>query len=364
MRQNPRRWGLRLLVISVGLIAFVVGLDGPLPAHAQDAFVVRNVMVDETADSADAARNTALANGQQMAWRFLMQRLVPIGDQQRAISAGQGQLTDLVRSFGVDEERVSSERYIANLTYRFNADAVRSLLSVQNIPFAESPGPTLLVLPVLVRGGAALLWSEGDAVWLQAWQNAPPGHGLIALRAPFGDLSDLLSLDAEDAVQGNWALMEPLAERYGAQGVLVATIEAGSSNSLSLTSYTEAIGEQVAILGSRIVPSLSAGDLLNAVMTADESVNETWKMANLLTPDSQDEIVVDVSFDDLANWLEMRRVLSGTAIVQDVETLVLSAKSARVNLRYLGDVQRLQSTLRQQGLALVERGDVWLIYPL
>ncbi len=341
-----------------------MGLNGLHSAHAQDAFVVSNVMVDETADSADAARDTALANGQQMAWRFLIQRLVPIGDQQRAISAGQGQLTDLVRSFGVDEERVSSERYIANLTYRFNTEAVRALLSVQNIPFAESPGPTLLVLPVLVRGGAPLLWSEGDAVWLQAWQNAPPGHGLIALRAPFGDLSDLLSLDAEDAVQGNWALMQPLAERYGAQGVLVATIEAGNANNLTLTTYTEAIGEQIPILGSPIVPSLSAGDLLNAVTVADESVNETWKTANLLTPDSQDEIVVDVSFDDLANWLEMRRVLSGTALIQDVETLVLSAKSARVNLRYLGDVQRLQSTLRQQGLALVERGDIWLIYPL
>ena len=362
MRQNPRHIGLRTFALCILFWAFAA-----VPAQAQDVFSVSNVLVDETAASADEARTAALAKGEQMAWRLLVERLVLAEDQERVLRVGRAQITDLIRSFSVDEERVSSERYKANLTFRFKPEEVRWIIRRQNVPFAETPGPTLLVLPVVVQGGTATLWSEGDA-WLQAWQNAPPGHGFIEVLAPFGDLSDLLAIDADDAIAGNWNLMRPLAERYGADGVLVAVIDTDGGFSLDLTQYIESIGQQVPLLLSPILGQadqpLGPERLAAAVELSDRSINEAWKQANLLSLDSESTIVVDVSLNNLSDWIAVRQLLSEQAIVESVEPMVISATSARVSVVFYGDIVRLQTALRQRGYALVDQGDDWVIYPL
>jgi len=364
MQQNLRRWGLRPLAIVILLAASAL-----CEAHAQDVFTVSDVEVDETAASSDEARTAALAKGENMAWQLLVDRLVLAPDQERVLRVGRSQITDLVRSFSVEDERVSSERYIANLTYKFNPDEVRRIIRQQNVPFAETRGPVLLVLPVTVEGGTATLWSEeaGDG-WLEAWQNAPPGHGLIRFRVPFGDLSDLLALDADDALAGNWNLMGPLAERYGADGVLVAVLDTDGGVGVNLTQYTEAIGQQVPLLPSPVVGQANADlgpeRLAAAVDLVDRSVNESWKEANLLTMESESTIVVDVNFQGMNDWLAVRQLLQDQAIVESVEPMMLSSTRARIEVVFFGDIVRLQTALRQQGYALVDQGEDWVIYPL
>jgi hypothetical protein len=235
------------------------------------------------------------------------------------------------------------------------------------VPFAESPGPVLLVLPVSIRDGTASLWAEGDP-WLEAWQNAPPGHGLVPFRVPFGDLADLLAIDADDALSGNWNLMHPLAERYDADGVLVAALDVSGGVGLDLTQYTEAIGEQVPLLPSPIFgqagTEVGPERMIAAVELSERSVNEAWKEANLLTMDAESTIVVDVTLHDLNDWIVLRRLLRAQAIVQSVDPLVISSTGARVEVVFFGDIVRLQTALRQQGYALVDQGEDWVIYPL
>jgi hypothetical protein len=362
MRQNLRRFGPSTFALLILLGLATVG-----DASAQDVFTVSDVLVDETAASSDAARTAALAKGEGLAWRLLIQRLVMAQDQERVLRVGGAQITNMIRSFSVDDERVSSERYKASLTYRFNPEEVRSVIRQQNVPFAESLGPVLLVLPVIIQGGTATLWTEGES-WLQAWQNAPPGHGLIQLRAPFGDLSDLLAIDAQGALDGNWNLMQPLARQYGADGVLVAVIDADGGVGLDLTQYTEAIGQQVPVLRSPVLgqsgETLGPERLAAAVELADLSVNEAWKEANLLSMDAASTIVVDVTLHDLADWIAVRKLLKEQAIVQSVEPMVLSSTAARLKITFLGDIVRLQTAMRQNGYALVDQGDDWVIYPL
>jgi len=362
MRHSLRRW----VALPLTVLVFAA-LAAAAPAEAQDVFTVSNVRVDETAASGDAARTAALARGENLAWQMLVDRLVLAKDQERVLRIGSSQVTDLIKSYSVDEEKVSSDRYIASLTYRFNPDAVRRIIRQQNVPFAESAGPVLLVLPVTVANGTPSLWTEGD-LWLLAWQGAPPSHGLVQFRVPFGDLSDLLALDAADALSGNWNLMRPMAERYGADGVLVAALDTTGGVGLDLTQYTEPVGQQIPVLPSQIFGQVDAGAgperMLAAVELADRSVNEAWKEANLLSMDAESTIIASVTLHDLNDWLTLRRLLHDQAIVQSVDPLVLSSTAARIRVVFYGDIVRLQTALRQNGYALVDQGVDWVIYPL
>ena len=112
----------RLVCAAVFLACWIAA-----PAHGQlkDAFEVRNVVVDVTAETATAARAQALAEGQIAAYRSLMERLTLRADRGRLPDLERSEITALVKDFEVAKEKTSAVRYIAWLNVRFKAEDVR-----------------------------------------------------------------------------------------------------------------------------------------------------------------------------------------------------------------------------------------------
>ena len=105
-------------------------------------FTVANYPVEARADNAVAAKDKALADGQQAAFRSLLKRLVPV----TAYAAHQAALPtvkagDLVDGVRVRSERNSSTDYIASLDFSFQSKAVRDLLRREGIPSPTSRRP-------------------------------------------------------------------------------------------------------------------------------------------------------------------------------------------------------------------------------
>ena len=73
-----------------------------------DIFTVRDVAVDETAATAAEARQIALAAGQRRAFRRLIDRLVPLDQQELVPSPDANVLQYYVRDFSVANERTSA----------------------------------------------------------------------------------------------------------------------------------------------------------------------------------------------------------------------------------------------------------------
>ena len=171
-------WVLALgLTLGLALQGVLPGGGGGAWAQADGRiFTVRDVAVDETAATAAEARQVALAVGQRRAFRRLIDRLVP-EDQQGLVPALDPNLLQYyVRDFSVADERTSAVRYLADLTFRFNADEVRRLLRSNSVAFAETRGNPVVVLPVFRAGdGEAVLWVEANP-WVES--NPWPGSDL------------------------------------------------------------------------------------------------------------------------------------------------------------------------------------------
>ena len=168
-------------VSGVLVLAFGLALSGLLPLGAgsalaqnsSDIFTVRDVPVDETAATAADARQTALAVGQRRAFRRLMNRLVPEAHQSSIPALDSNLLQYYVLDFSVDNERTSAVRYLADLTFRFNADEVRNLLRSNSVGFAETRSKPLLVLPVFISPEAGpTLWVDPNP-WRETWARRP-----------------------------------------------------------------------------------------------------------------------------------------------------------------------------------------------
>ena len=101
------------LPVVRAFLAIIIALY-PLSAAAQlsAAYTVADVQVDETAESAAAARDIALQKGQALAYQRLMERIVPIADQGKVPKLQKAQLLQLVSGLEVSEEKTSSVRYL------------------------------------------------------------------------------------------------------------------------------------------------------------------------------------------------------------------------------------------------------------
>ncbi|TAN51460.1 MAG: DUF2066 domain-containing protein, partial [Rhodospirillales bacterium] len=178
-------------------------------------FMAVSIAVDATAQSASQAREKALSDGQQQAFRRLLESMTVSSDHARLPHPANWQ--DWLVDFSVDQEKTSAVRYLALLTVRFKAQPVRTLLKQAGIPFAETASKPSLVVPILVQPGRSILWDE-ENLWLKAWQERPKLSSLAPVLVPVGDNWDRQAYDAG----ADKERLDALGRRYGVAQTLLA----------------------------------------------------------------------------------------------------------------------------------------------
>jgi hypothetical protein len=338
----------------------------PLSAAAQSSavFTIVDVQVDETAESAAAARDVALQKGQALAYQRLMGRIVPIADRAKVPEVKTAQLVQLVSGLEVGEEKTSSVRYLAKITVRFSASAVRRYLRNAGVRFAETLSKPLIVLPVYRVQATLQLWDTGN-LWLKAWRDLPPSDGLINLIVPKGETADIADISPEQVIAGNTDQIRSIARRYGAEGTL-----------LTIASVSQAQGEKIIeVSTSRLGPG---GDdrtsvqsfvstegtslqeiLVSAANNLRREIEETWKQDNLLHFDDHRELLAEAELRGLPDLISLQKKLEAVSLVQKAELVRLSQKSALIRLRYLGDPTQLKLALAQRDMALTQGSVYW-----
>ena len=326
------------------------------------AFTVRDVAVDRTAVSAAAAREAALLDGQRAAFRRLLERLVPQASYGRLPALSDAKISDLVQNYEVQSERTSAVRYIATLTYRFKPDDVRGLLRNANLPFAETYAKPFLVLPVLQEEGVDLLWDQPNP-WRDAWGRLPRVDGLAPLVLPKGDLADINAISAAQAHSGDDQRLTAIARRYGVSGVYVADAEleaaAGAPATLhvSLIGYGGAAGEQTIVDSYAANPGEDPDAFLQrTALAVTNEIEERWKGGQVLQFDHEATLTVLVNYDDIGQWVGIRRRLADLALIRRTDLVSLTRRQAIVDIVYIGDDSQLRLALAQRDLALVPAG--------
>ena len=98
---------------------------------------------------------------------------------------------------------------------------MRNLLDAHQSPFAETESKSVVGLPVYQAAGALLLWDDPNP-WRTAWQERPSeAGGLVPTVLPMGDLADMRTIGAEQAIEGDTQRLEEVATKYGAGDLVV-----------------------------------------------------------------------------------------------------------------------------------------------
>ncbi|MEL7027935.1 MAG: DUF2066 domain-containing protein [Pseudomonadota bacterium] len=396
--------------LAVAAMALIGAGDALAAAAARDVFTVARVPVEANAADATTAKAAALRSGRREAIEILLRRLTqrtdwaylpgstvappeenfsadylaslsgegpgpdapPEPPKRQRISLSDAQIDRLVRGFEVFNEKARGAIYRAEVTYLFNADAIRNILKASHIPYSEVQSRLGIVLPVLQTKDGLSLWGD-DNPWLAAWRKQTLAHELTPIAAPLGDLADIGLVRAEEALGLDQEALSQIAERYGVERVYLAHGDLRQSRGqdqlrvrfLEAYSADAAEGGYGAVIAdSRFSMASGAFDKLaeRAVDSVFGDYAEQWKARTLIDHSAAQRIVATAYFGDMDEWLGIRRALTETPIVEGVQVAALSPDGAYLTLVFLGSAEQLRVALEQNDFTVwSDDGVLWNI---
>jgi Uncharacterized protein conserved in bacteria (DUF2066) len=356
---------------SLGVAFWLLTVSSPLvTAWAADIYTVADIRVDERANDEVSAKSTGIAKGQRDALRLLLERMTLRADHDRLPAVTDELVSQTLRDFAVSDEKFGGGRYLATLSLRFKPDEVRDILRANGVPFAEVQSRPNLLLPVYQNAGATVLWDEPNP-WFDAWLRREMPTGLVPLVLPLRDLSDISEISADQAVAGDAARLQAIAEKYHAFGTVVAAVQP----SIDPVTNVPTLEVQMTTLppgeAARVVTRTVRGGETEAMdalfdRATDELIvdlEEAWKRDNLEQPGSQQQIRVVVPVTRLGQWLDVKRKMSSVPSVKELTVARLSVHEAEVDLTFLGQPDQLRRALAQKDLDMTYAIDknAWVV---
>jgi len=337
-------------------------------AHAQaqgDIYSVSDVAVDFRAGSTTEARARGLESGQVEALNRLFQRIVPQQNLTGLPDLSTRDVIEHVRDFSIANERTSPGRYLADLTVRFQPDAVRTTLRFANVPFAETVSKPVVVVPIYQPSivDDPVLWADPNP-WRDAWDTLPMPTGLVPRELPFVDLEDLTMLRIQDVLVRDVPRIQAWADRYGAENAVLATaalVGGLGSEAVRVTLYFTRTGTERAI----DVPATGAQTWAELFSKGAEAawalIEDQWKTDNMLRFDITGQMTALVPVTTLQDWLTVRTRLQQVPTIDRFEMQAMTKDRVQVTLYYIGDADQLALAMAQSDLGFVSQEGVWVI---
>jgi hypothetical protein len=367
------RRGRRIAALAL-LLVLVAAPQRAAPAD-DDPFSA-TVAVDATSDTVAKARDLARIDGQRRALTAVAERLTGGPGTAKLPKLSDTQITDLVASFEVANEKMSAVRYVADYTFHFRAADVRKLLQTAGITITEpnaagdaGSNPTdtgikaIVVLPVYQTSERATLWDEPNP-WRQVWTQRTGTSAGTRLVVPAGDAGDALAIDADKARAGDAGALAAIARKNGADEVLVmlAAQRSGDPGGLDVTVKRYRLGQLVDTHADAVDanPGEAQSPLFRrAADTIASDINSGWKNVKEPGAGSPARLVATLPINGLDDWLKLRDRIAALPAVRKIDVKSLSRQEAAIEIQYAGTIDQLKTSLAGINLDLQGNEPNW-----
>jgi hypothetical protein len=154
MALRNRAWRWRGTLAPVFLAVSILAASAA-SAETPDLFTVSGVKIAASAESTTTARDLAMAQGRSLAWSELLLRFTAEDQTGTLPKLTDNELSHLISSFEVRNERRNSKRYLAEATFHFSQTEVSNLLHGSKVVLAEPSGSLRMIR--LTAGKTGLL---------------------------------------------------------------------------------------------------------------------------------------------------------------------------------------------------------------
>lgn len=310
-----------------------------------------SVELRATADDYPTARTAALARGERAALAEVLDGLT-LGGYGGGYGEGDegGELPPpKVATVAIGGEVFEKPNYRAVGRWCFDTAALKNALDEREIPYLTAPPPLILLVAVFSQGGINRLW-ETDNPWRLAWATAADSLSPLRVKVAEGGLGDKGLLSAAQAVGGRVAPLAALGERYQADTVVVAELDADFRVRLLQVSG-------LAVRGGLNGVAFQAHGFADAVERVAAVMNERLR-GRLFRPTAvARNLEITACFADRPGWHSLLATLERTPGIKKVGVNWLSRSRASLAVVANAAVGELRPQLEDGGLRFHKQAD-------
>ena len=354
--------------VKLLLISLFTFLAKPLFAE-ETLFTVNNIAVDVTASTASLAREKAMTEVRERAIKMVFNRILMPQDIERIPTLSAKDIFEMVREVTILEERTSAVRYIARLTIAFDANSVKKLLSDAFIPFVVETSKPALMLPIYRQANRLpVLWEESNS-WLKEWVKNYPQNVVVPLLLPYGELSDISTINANQAEQLNETALRAIASNYKTDIVYIASavsyegLEARVE--VEITSFNTKT-KQVFNFERPIIifksPEQNIADILRqgVALTANE-IENNWKEEKSVYFSIDSNMILVAKTGSLPELNSITKILENIPLVQKVNVQATTKDKAQFNLSFAGNISNVINNINNKGYDVEFNRGYWIL---
>ncbi|HXC54402.1 MAG TPA: hypothetical protein VNU97_03840 [Rhizomicrobium sp.] len=348
------------------VLALAFGFLLPAAAGAAPAdltYSVSGIHVDATAASASAAQAIAIDQGRPRAWDILYKRLAKQSDWGKQPKLDAAGLKRIARGFTVVNEKRSTTRYVADVTYVFSPESVARVMSGISTAYRLSNARRILLIPMSPN-------FDPKSGWVSAFSSPRFGASAVPFAVPTGEAPDVVALERLQFDATTWADVQLVAARiHASEAVLALAIpltSGGTSLTDKMTGKVQIWLKRVGIAESPMKTSVDVPLVKNVVQTyplaADAAVHAVEVMFQQKPPidfGPRGSLTADVHVDSLQQWAAMQNSMAALVNVLGVQVVAMDIGQIRIQVSYQGSTDALQAALAPAGVALTRSGDSW-----
>ncbi|HEX4303079.1 MAG TPA: hypothetical protein VHZ78_09820 [Rhizomicrobium sp.] len=348
-----------LLALAFAFLSFVPAGAGP----ADLTYSVSGIHVDASGPSASAAQAIAIDQGRPRAWDILYKRLARQNDWSKEPKLDNEGLHRIARGFSVNNEKRSTTRYVADVTYVFSPEAVARVMSGISNTYRLTSGRRILLIPMSPG------FNPGSG-WANAFASPRFGASSVQFAVPTGEAPDVVALEHLDFDATTWVDVQRVAARiHASEAVLALAIpltQGGTSMTDKMTGKVQIWLKRIGISEAPMKTSVDVPLVKNVVQTyplaADAAVHAIevmFQQKPAIDFGPRNSLTADVQIDSLAQWATMQTAMTSVPNVVAVQTQAMDIGLVRISLIYQGSTDQLHDALAPAGVALTRGSDGW-----
>ena len=335
-------------------LAFAALLPGGAQA-ADPTFTVSGIHVDASAASAAAAQAIAIDQGRPKAWDILFKRVARQADWVKEPKLDALALRGLARGYTVANEKRSTTRYVADITYIFSPVAVARVLRTISPGYAVTQARRILVIPMAPT-------FNRDSNWTNAFSSPRFAGSLVPFIVPSGPSAEVAALGRLQFDAVTWADVELVAARvHATEAVIALAVPIPGKvqvwlKRIGIAEIATKVSFDVPMIQNNLTQTYPA-----AADTAVHGIEDMWRQKAPIDLSVKNTLVADVRLSSPAQWIIIQSAMGMVASVREVNIVAMDIGMIRVAVSYLGNADQLHDALAPVGVALNKDETGWTL---
>lgn len=360
-----------ILIMKI-LYLFIILILFPLQVWAGEAIINSEIEVDVTGKDAAEARTLAMEKGAVDALTDLLNKLASPGQTQDIISTlDSRKIGKMVKGTEVLDEKISGNRYHAQLMVSFDGDELSNLISKASekaINERDNSINSFLIIPAYQESGQMILWEDSNP-WRAIWKSVGVENSSGDIIVPYGDARDNSTIDIASIPTATYASLVPMTIRYGVTDIVIVQAKLVQKPDLVLSVVKRRISRghnEINTLNYRADPqetrdlllTRAANDIISGLQ---HKKTEELSVTQSVRGGERNKMMMLANISTLSSWTQLRSKLSALPMVDRIELLAISAKQVDIIMHYRGAPDSLARAITTNNIRLVQNKDYWVV---